>query len=212
MATSVSASLGDAGEVTLGDVAGAAGVSQSTASRVLNGSTRRVRPELRARVLAAAARLGYSPDLRAQATARRVSTTVAVVVSDLTDPYSAHVAAGLVRGVQQGGLSAFVTERLTAQDAASDQIRLLRGQRLRAIVVIRPQGCAGLDDAVDQELRQVIAHGGRVVVVEPTEAATGRSLQAHGRAVARRMISGSIAVPAAAGEEETRDDGLSRAG
>ncbi|MEN3268640.1 LacI family DNA-binding transcriptional regulator, partial [Pseudonocardia sp.] len=39
--------------VTLLDVARAAGVSLATASRALNGSTRRVRPDLRDRVLEA---------------------------------------------------------------------------------------------------------------------------------------------------------------
>ncbi|GAA3212547.1 LacI family DNA-binding transcriptional regulator [Nonomuraea helvata] len=46
--------------VTLHDVAAAAGVSVSTESRVLGGSTRKVAPEFEARVLAAAAALRRS--------------------------------------------------------------------------------------------------------------------------------------------------------
>src|SRR5699024_11731016 len=57
--------------VTLSDVAREAGVSLATASRAINGSVNRtVRPELQEKVLAAAARLGYSPDATAPATAR----------------------------------------------------------------------------------------------------------------------------------------------
>ena len=48
---------------TLSDVAVRAGVSLATASRVLNGSAHRVvGPELRQRVTAAAAELGYVPN------------------------------------------------------------------------------------------------------------------------------------------------------
>ena len=47
------------------DVARAAKVSPATVSNVLNES-RHVDPQTRARVAAAVARLGYTPDLRAQ--------------------------------------------------------------------------------------------------------------------------------------------------
>ena len=56
--------------VTLADVAQRAGVSQATASRVLNGSSRTVRPELADRVMSAAKELQYSANLQAQAVAR----------------------------------------------------------------------------------------------------------------------------------------------
>src|SRR5690606_20105457 len=63
---------------TLHDVAREAGVSLATASRVLNGSTRKVADSYRERVETAAARLGYSANLSAQATARGTSATIAL--------------------------------------------------------------------------------------------------------------------------------------
>ena len=71
---------------TLHDVAREAGVSLATASRSLNGSTRKVNEEYRQRVLEAAARLDYSPNLSAQAVARGTTTTVALLVADIADP------------------------------------------------------------------------------------------------------------------------------
>jgi DNA-binding LacI/PurR family transcriptional regulator len=61
--------------VTLADVAEQAAVSIATASRVVNGSTRVVGEELRAKVLATAAALGYrrTPTRRRSRAARAPS-------------------------------------------------------------------------------------------------------------------------------------------
>ncbi|WP_308465940.1 LacI family DNA-binding transcriptional regulator [Rathayibacter soli] len=72
---------------TLADVARLAGVSQPTASRVLNGSTRKVNESYRRRVIASAAELGYAPNLSAQAVARGTSRTISLVISGISDPY-----------------------------------------------------------------------------------------------------------------------------
>jgi LacI family transcriptional regulator len=67
-------------------VARAAGVSQSTVSRALRGDPR-VREETRLRVDQAARRLGYVPNSLAASLASRSTRTVAVIVSDLTNPF-----------------------------------------------------------------------------------------------------------------------------
>ena len=71
--------------VTLRDVAAAAGVSVSTASRVLGGSSRTVAEEYRQRVVSAAAALRYTADAAARAM-RRANDSIAVVGDDLHDP------------------------------------------------------------------------------------------------------------------------------
>ena len=82
------------GNATLADVAREAGVSIATASRVLNGGTRKVAEEYRDRVVEAAVRLQYTANLAAQATARGMSATVTLLVPDITDPYFSMIAAG----------------------------------------------------------------------------------------------------------------------
>ena len=67
-------------------VAHEAGVSQSTVSRALRGDPR-VREETRRRVEEAASRLGYIPNSLASSLASRSTRTIAVVVSDLTNPF-----------------------------------------------------------------------------------------------------------------------------
>lgn len=72
------------GRITLDDVALSAGVSRITASRALRGE-RRVGAELAARVVAAAAALGYVPDPAARALASARGHTVVVLIPLLSN-------------------------------------------------------------------------------------------------------------------------------
>lgn len=65
------------------DVAGAAGVSLATVSRVLN-HPEKVKPSTRERIQKIIKELGYKPNLNAKGLASSRSTTVAVVVPELT--------------------------------------------------------------------------------------------------------------------------------
>ena len=64
------------GRATLQDVADRAGVSLTTASRVVNEGSRRVGPGLAQRVNQAVAELGYTANLQARAVATGQSTGV----------------------------------------------------------------------------------------------------------------------------------------
>lgn len=72
--------------ITSHDVARLAGVSQATVSRVLTGSTR-VAPERRERVLWALEQTGYRRNALAAAMRTGRTRTVAVVISDLRNPF-----------------------------------------------------------------------------------------------------------------------------
>src|SRR5947209_13182749 len=76
---------------TLKDVARAAGVSNITVSRVLTGkqSAVTISEATRRRVLDAAARLDYRPNLMARGLRTQRSLTVGVMVEDITDPFFA---------------------------------------------------------------------------------------------------------------------------
>lgn len=153
---------------TLEDVARAAGVSPSTASRVLNGSTRAVLPSNIVRVRAAAHSLGYAVDLHAQATARRDSRTMVIVVDSLVDPGAMETAAAVHdRSAQRGHTVRIAVCRLST-DASLDVVRALRGERPREIVVVRPAGVA-VHDAVAAELCEYRFHGGALTVIEQEE-------------------------------------------
>ncbi|ACZ20625.1 transcriptional regulator, LacI family [Sanguibacter keddieii DSM 10542] len=156
--------------VTLSDVAREAGVSLATASRAINGSANRtVRPELRERVLAAAARLRYSPDANAQAMARGRTTALGLIVHDIADPYFSTIASGVTAAAERAGL--VVTLASTDRDAGRELafVELMQRQRARAIIVA---GGRHDDDAANRALADALVEyrsrgGGAAAVGQP---------------------------------------------
>lgn len=147
---------------TLGDVAREAGVSLATASRVVNGSTRKVAEKYRVKVLDAAQRLGYTANIAAQTTARGTSPTIALLVADIADPYFGMIAAGVVRGAEAENL--IVTIAVTGRDPQREArlVRALRGQRPRGVILASSRA-SGEDAELEGELDALEKLGGRVV-------------------------------------------------
>lgn len=158
------ATRGSRGAVaTLSDVARAAQVSLATASRVLNGSERKVADAFRERVERAAAELGYTTNVSAQATARGTSPVIALLVGDIADPYFAALASGVARGADEHGLvvTIAVTEREPAREARI--LRALRGQRPQGLILAASRTGDPLEAETARELAGFSALGGRVV-------------------------------------------------
>lgn len=72
--------------VTSNDIARELKISQSTVSRALRGDPR-VAPETTARILEMARRMNYTPNLAARSLITRKTGTVALIVSDITNPF-----------------------------------------------------------------------------------------------------------------------------
>lgn len=84
------------------DVAARAGVSVATVSFVVNGKAEgRVSPATRLRVLDAIAALGYVTDASARALATGRRRQVALLAHDMTNPFTAQVAAGAATGIAE---------------------------------------------------------------------------------------------------------------
>jgi LacI family transcriptional regulator len=154
------------GAATLEEVARVAGVSLATASRALNGSTRKVNAEFRERVLAAARTLNYSPNLAAQAVAKGGTSAVALLVADISDPYFSTIASGVMQAAEERGLIVTIgsTERRPAREAGL--VRALRGQRPRSVILVGSRWAeAGPDAELSDELRAFEQAGGRVTMI-----------------------------------------------
>ncbi|HEX8488574.1 MAG TPA: LacI family DNA-binding transcriptional regulator [Propionibacteriaceae bacterium] len=158
------------GASTLEEVARAAGVSLATASRALNGSTRKVNPQYRERVLAAARTLNYSPNLAAQAVAKGGTSTVALLVADISDPYFSSIASGVMSAAEDRGLFVTIgsTERRPGRETAL--LKVLRGQRPRSIILVGSRWATpDSDRELVEELTAFERAGGRVTMVSQPE-------------------------------------------
>lgn len=124
---------------TLEAVAEAAGVSRSTVSRVVNGSTR-VSPAVLAAVTAAIDELRYIPNRAARSLAKRQTMAIALVVPEDTtrffgDPYFAAIVHGITQGLESSDY--VLTLQLTSPSAPSEKtVRYLMGGNVDGALVV----------------------------------------------------------------------------
>lgn len=157
--------MSDTPSPRLADVANAAEVSLATASRVLSGSDR-VSPVLRDRVLAAARQLNFVPNAHAQALARADTSTVGLMVHDVSDPYFSEIARGVLRVAGDNELMALISNSYRDPERELTYIQALRAQRVSAIV-LTGSGFRDTDHGqrATAELQAFEATGGRVALV-----------------------------------------------
>lgn len=152
--------------VTLAQVAAAAGVSIATASRAINGSTRRVSEDIRQRVTQTAEQLGYLPNLSAQTVVKGAAPVVAVLVSDIADPYFSAISSGIMAGAREAGLMVTMATSERRADDELEIIRTFRAQRPRAIIMVGSRRDPDPREAdVEAQLTNYREAGGRVVLV-----------------------------------------------
>lgn len=152
--------------VTLQDVADAAGVSLATASRAINGSTRRVKEPLRQQVLEAASRLGYQPNLQAQAVARGRASMIGLLVHDIADPYFAEIAAGVSQEAERHGLLVTLASTQRSYEREMAHLGGLRAQRAQGVILAGSRiDDAALNARLMSEIELFRASGGRVTLI-----------------------------------------------
>ena len=163
---------GARGPVTLLDVARVAGVSLATASRVINGSERKVSEALRSRVAEAAETLNYVPNAYAQALARARTSIAGVIVHDIDNPFYS----GILRGVQRVAIEKQQILLICNSDRDPhrelEYLGLMHEHRAATIII----AASGHDDAgytakLAARLRSFVEGGGRAAVIGRHEVA-----------------------------------------
>ncbi|QWF83376.1 LacI family DNA-binding transcriptional regulator [Amycolatopsis sp. CA-230715] len=180
--------------VTLEDVARSAGVSLATASRVLNGTTN-VRPDLRDRVVSAAADLAYTPNAHAQALAGASHRTVGVICHDVSDPYFASIARGVMRVAGENGLLVMLASTFRDPGKEIAYVSMFRAQRASAILLIG----SGFEDraweqAMAAELDPYRKGGGQVAVVSRHRSLKVDTVQPENREGAAELAKALLAM------------------
>jgi LacI family transcriptional regulator len=148
--------------VTIADVAKAAGVSPSTASRALTGQGYAA-AEVKLRVLAAADQLGYVPDDIARSLKRRTSRLVGVMISDLRNQFYADLAAGIEQVLGAAGYQVVLVNDDGDTDRELAGARTLLAMRVPGAIVTPLSAAAGAT---------LTAQGVHVVEVDRQMAAT----------------------------------------
>ena len=122
---------------TMDDVARRAGVSRALVSLVMQESPK-VSPERRAAVLAAASELGYSPHAMARQLASRTSTVLAVLVSDLHNPYFADVVEAVEAAARDAGLDMILSTGGRRPAGERRAVETMLGFRPAGLVLLSP--------------------------------------------------------------------------
>ena len=143
---------------TSADVARVTGVSRATISLVLNGGASKVRisEETRARVLAAAAEIGYRPNHAARSLRQRRTRSIAIVLPSIANPYFSEV----VLGAQAEARAAGYTVAVIVSDRTPEGLAPLEGSTFDGIIV------AGRENVASPVIRQLSSHGVAVVVLQ----------------------------------------------
>jgi LacI family transcriptional regulator len=144
-----------AGVVTLRDVAQAAGVSVSTASRVLDERLPPSRTAAADRVRKAAVDLGYVRDPLASGLRRSGTSTIGVVVPRLTDTVMAMLYEEIAAAAAARGLFAVVATTQDRPEAERLAVQSLLHRRVDGVV--RTTARTGSPLRIDGDARQVLA-------------------------------------------------------
>jgi LacI family transcriptional regulator len=121
--------------VRLRDVAQRAGVSTSTASRVLSGSPR-VSPAARRAVIEASARLGYRGDRIARALRTRRTGTIGMLVPDIANPFFAELIESVTRELEAVGVDLLLADSHGSVEAEARWLVRLSERRVDGLLVV----------------------------------------------------------------------------
>jgi LacI family transcriptional regulator len=123
---------------TLNDVALQAGVSISTASRVLTGQAAkfRISPDTERAVREAAAALRYRANHLARGLRLQKTHTIGVVVPDLSNPFFAHIVKRIQGAAHGHGYSLVVCNTDESLDLEVEQVRLLHRRRVDGLIAL----------------------------------------------------------------------------
>jgi DNA-binding LacI/PurR family transcriptional regulator len=124
---------------TIKDVATHAGVSVATVSAVLNAN-KYVSPELAQRVRASIEMLGYERNSFAQSLKTRTSHTIALVISDIMNPFFSHIVRGVEDVASQHNYALVVGNTDENPQKEKNYIRLLESKRVDGLILTATSG------------------------------------------------------------------------
>ena len=121
---------------TLRDVAQLAGVHPATASRALNPATRPlVNADTARKVLRAAESLGYQPNPIARSLKTARTSTIGLVIPDLTNPLFPPIVRGIEDVLSPAGYNSYIVNTDNDPKREETQIESLRSRQVEGLIV-----------------------------------------------------------------------------
>jgi LacI family transcriptional regulator, fructose operon transcriptional repressor len=116
------------------DVAEAAGVSTATVSRVLSNGLH-VRPEVRERVMATVERLGYRPNLVARSLRSQQSSTIGLIVSDISNTFFTAISRAVEDTAYEQGFSVLLCNTDENPEKEAIYLNLMRDTAVAGAII-----------------------------------------------------------------------------
>ncbi len=145
--------------VTIYDVAREARVSMATVSRVVNGN-QNVKPETRDKVNAVIKKLNYRPNAVARGLASKKTTTVGVIIPDISNVYYSQLARGLEDIATMYKYHSIISNSDNDTEKAKEIFNNLLSKQVDGIIF--------LGGTLDEELESMIEKSSIPVVVSGT--------------------------------------------
>ncbi|MCB0188980.1 MAG: LacI family DNA-binding transcriptional regulator [Caldilineaceae bacterium] len=143
---------------TLEEVAKAAGVSVTTASRVLTANKHPVRAATRQRVLKAAQRLQYRPNLLARSMRTERTHTIGILAEDLLSPFTPPIIRGIQDFLKTIDYLALIVNTDSAPEVEQNAISTLLSRSVEGILFVELDHLAGTEELIRSEKPFVFVH------------------------------------------------------
>lgn len=141
---------------TIQDVARQAGVAPITASRVINNSGY-TSQSVRERVLQAVANLGYVPNTLARSLRSRKTDTLALVMSDITNPFFTTIARGVEDTASDAGYTVIFCNTDESEAEEQKYLNVLMQKRVDGILLVPAgSGDRSIKSAREQNIPVVV--------------------------------------------------------
>jgi len=147
---------------TLKDIAKKAGVSVTTASRVLNNKPSQIpiSEETKKKVLKVAKEFKYYPNIYARSLRTRRTGIIGVIVSDITDPYFSGIIDGVEKVLNESDYYFLLSSTQNSPQKEELYLTKLRKSRVDGLLIL-----GGTQRFTDKEVRELVKSGIPIVVV-----------------------------------------------
>jgi LacI family transcriptional regulator len=185
---------------TLRDVAKQAGVAPITVSRVINRA-QNVSPETRARVEQAIDELGYVPNRLARSLRLSRTHTLALVVTDITNPFWTTVVRGVEDAAQDAGFNVILCNTDESEAKQEQYLDVLLQKRVDGILLVPARASEAVVKWIQKQATPVVVLDRRLHSVQ-ADVVRGNSLDGAYQLVQHLLALGHRGIAVLSGPED----------